>query len=141
MKTIHDTLRDNKNKYIPAAAALMALGATACSAETPGANRDGQVNPNITSIKIDEGANVRETPVRADADADNLVTKLNFPLNIETPDGIATFEDNNGTWFEVPAEIVSEVTVDADEKEAILKDEDGMLWINDDSVTPLYEQK
>lgn len=122
-----------------AAAGVLLANPDMLAGKTPGENREGEMNRHITSVTFESGANVRETPIKGDADVSNLLAKLEQPVVMTTPDGVLTYEDDNGTWFSVSAESLAEQVTDEDTKAKILKDEDGNVWVNDDKAEPTYE--
>ena len=127
---------------LPAVVLLTALGATACGASgEQGADRKGKNNPNITSVTIQDGARLRENPIVPGQYEDDgtLLTELDRGGVIETPNGVSTFTDDNGEWYAMSAEEAAGLATDEDDKEAILKDDDGKVWVNDDRATPQYK--
>ncbi|HEY1085140.1 MAG TPA: hypothetical protein VGE34_00255 [Candidatus Saccharimonadales bacterium] len=130
----------HSKEMLIAGTTLLALGAAGCSAADAKPER-GELNENITSVKLDSGANVRETPSKIDVDGGtrgNLLTQLPESIVVDTEGGVHTHDDNNGTWYSVSVEELSE-KVDPETAKELKKDDDGQVWINDDRATPEYK--
>lgn len=122
---------DKLKRFVPVA--IIGLGAAACGGAEGG--DDYEKNPNVTSVTIHEGANIRSEPHKADPDQgpDNQLATLKEPATLETPDGVTTSEDRNGTWVQLPAEDVVRILGSQGQGGAAKRvegDEDGKVWVN-----------
>ena len=122
---------DRLKRFVPVV--IIGLGATACGGAESG--DDYKKNPNVTSVTIHEGANIRSEPHKADADEgpDNKLATLEKPATLETPDGVTTSEDRNGAWVQLPAEDVVRILDSQGQGGAakrVAGDEDSKVWVN-----------
>jgi hypothetical protein len=132
-------LRRNLERLLPVTL-LIALGTTACAGAEEGIDREGKLNPNITSITVQDGARVREEPLVPGQyeGQDTLLAEVDHAGVIETPGGVHTYDDNNGEWYTVPAKEAAKLVTDKEDKEALLA-MNGDVWVNDDRATPEYD--
>ena len=122
---------DRLKRFVPVV--IIGLGAAACGGAESG--DDYEKNPNVTSVTIHEGANIRSEPHKVDPDKgpDNQLATLEEPATLETPDGVTTSEDRNGVWVQLPAEYVARILESQGQGGAakrVAGDEDGKVWVN-----------
>ena len=96
----------------------------------------GTPNPEITSVTIKDGANLRESPHVIDEDGrTNFLHQVNLDdiqteTPIPTPNGAYIYPDGpNGDWIGISA---SDLPEDFDDK---YKDSDGIIWVNEQMAT------
>lgn len=122
---------DKLKRFVPVA--IIGLGAAACGGAEGG--DDYEKNPNVTSVTIHEGANIRSEPHKADSDEGpgNKLATLEKPATLKTPDGVTTSEDRNGVWVQLPAKDVAGILDSQGQGGAAKRvegDEDGKVWVN-----------
>ena len=140
--TAKDIMRDNRRKHLyPLLAGAAIVGAAAYglhaqSSEVRAGNvHEGELNPNISSIQIYDGARVRSDAQILDQEiGSNRLATVDLGdgryVTLPTPEGVYVEHDENGTWYGIQAEDMSDVvTVDLDD------DKDGVVWVNEQRAT------
>ena len=136
MEFMSNRLRNRFDKLRASTAGVLlgVLALNACAGEEPGIEH----NPDVTTITIETDAKVRENAAVIDDEYDgvtNLVFKnLGEDFSFDTPQGVDEKKDDNGVWFGVPAE-----DFPPDYQGMVNKDEDGVLWVNEQRASVTEE--
>lgn len=142
-KDIHNLVR-NPNTHRAAAAlgivASIAVGTYGCaslsSESQRGSTYEGPVDSRISAINLDNGATIRSEPkMDSTQDFTNRLDTLELgdgkSIRVPTPNGVYVEDDNNGTWYGIPAAELTDVA-----NVNISNDRDGIVWINEQKATP-----
>ncbi len=91
---------------------------------------EGEINPDITSVQVYDGANVRSNPNIGSQEISNRLDTIDIGdgryVTVQTPDGAYVVNDRNGSWYGIRAEDIATV-LDVDHLD---NDKDGIVWIN-----------
>ena len=124
---------------------LIGLGAAAIVAGGIGLNHqsnevnagnvsDAELNPGITSITLEDEANLRSDPHAQNKDFSNRLDQVDLGdskhVVIPTEDGAYVTQNENGTWYGIKADDLTGV-LDVN----VENDKDGIVWINDDRAS------
>ena len=138
---LNDILRNPKTRKSALAlgvVASVAVGFAGCATASAEAQRgsvyDGSIHPDITSINLENGANIRSEPRVKDDDFTIRLDTLELGdgkfITVPTPEGAYVDTDNNGAWYGIP---VSELTDVANVH--VDGDGDGIVWVNQQKAT------
>lgn len=138
-------------RALPAGLALTGVavaGANVLGGSNTSENQLGPEHKGITSVTLHDGANVREMVSERPGNTKRQLGALAFqvelsdafaasPSSIEIPiTGAYLDEDNNGKWVGIKAADLEKALGESDKadeiREAIKKDEDGVLWVNEE---------
>lgn len=132
-ETARERRRFAKNALILGGVATIATGLLVHQSgeAQAGHTYEGNINPDIASIEIYEGANIRSDPNVGNQEMSNRLDTINLGdmvagAIVTTPDGAYVTRDENGAWFGVRAEDIPAVL----KVENLDKDKDGIVWIN-----------
>lgn len=121
---------------IALSAAVLAgtTGITGCSAQEkssdPFIEAQYTADPDVTSVTIEEGARIRETPgVLEDEYANNRIEEADEAIDVATDKGITISGDTaNGDWYGISVDDMQQADPDFDIKDDT--DGDGTVWVN-----------
>lgn len=125
------------------AAALVGIGGIASlnhqSSESLAGNiSQAEFNTSISSVTLEDGANLRSDPFVQDKDVSNRLDQLDLgdtdSIVITTEDGVQVSDSEDGTWYGIKADDLTEL-LDVD----VENDKDGIVWVNEDRVSENHD--
>lgn len=112
---------------------LAATALNACSEDIP----PSELDPSITSITLESGAQIREEPVVLDDQKDGMTNRLvkigDDKVPINTPDGAQVASGDDGKWVGLDITLFP-----PDFYNSIKRDEDNIVWIKNQEVDLEY---
>lgn len=134
-----DKLSKEKLGLTIAAITLGAAALSGCSNDAGAAEGKRTHNADVTSLVVDEGANLRQEPMTGvDSNADgstNVADTFGEKTTLTTPNGVNEMNpdnDNNGNWIGIN---VADLPKTMQTIEGVQNDKDGVLWVNDKNVS------
>lgn len=124
-------------------AALVGIGGIASlnhqSSESLAGNiSQAEFNTSISSVTLEDGANLRSDPFVQDKDVSNRLDQLDLgdtdSIVITTEDGVQVSENEDGTWYGIRADDLTE-PLDI----GVENDKDGVVWVNEDSASENHD--
>ena len=126
-----------------ALAAAIAFGSVASLGNQSNEVQSGNIsqaefNTTISSVTLEDGANLRSDPFVQDKDMSNRLDQLDLgdtkDIVITTEDGVQISEDEDGTWYGIKADNLTEL-LDVD----VENDKDGIVWVNEDRASENHD--